>query len=72
MTWKRIAGVVCLILGALLLVGGISSLTFGEGPGLTDPSGLGVSRAIGAILPSLVALIVGLWLLKKPGSGGPT
>jgi hypothetical protein len=60
MNGKRIAGVVCLILGALLLVGAISSLTFGEGPGLTDPRGLGVSRAVGAFLPSLVALIVGL------------
>jgi len=28
--------------------------------------GLGVSRAVGALLPSLALAILGLWLLKKP------
>jgi hypothetical protein len=66
MSGKRIGGVVCLVLAALLLVGAISSLSRGDGPELGDASGLGVSRAVGAFLPTLVALIVGLWLLKKP------
>ena len=32
-------------------------------------AGLGVSYAVGAFLPSLVALIIGLWLFKKPKQG---
>jgi hypothetical protein len=32
--------------------------------GLFDPSGLGVSRAVGAFLPSIIAIILGLWLVN--------
>ena len=71
MSGKRIVGVVCLVLAALLVVSAISSLSRGDGPALGDASGLGVSRAVGAFLPSLLALIVGLWLLKKPIPQGP-
>lgn len=67
MSVKRIGGVVCLALAALLAVAGVTSLSRGDGPGLTDPSGLGVSRAVGAFLPAVAALILGLWLFKKRG-----
>lgn len=56
MSGKRIVGVVCLVLAALLVVGTIVSLVVG----------LGVSRAVAPFLNSLLALFVGLWLLKKP------
>ncbi len=70
MTGKRIGGVVCLVLAAGFLLGGVSSLTKGAGPGLNDESGVGVSRAVGAFLPFMVTLILGLWLIKKPESNG--
>ncbi len=66
MTGKRIGGVVCLMLSAGLLLGGVSSLTKGAGPAVNDESGVGVSRAVGAFLPFVVTLILGLWLIKKP------
>lgn len=62
---KRIGGIVCFVLAVLLAVSAISSLSRGDGPALNDESGLGVSRAVGAFLPSIVALIVGLVLFRK-------
>lgn len=67
MTGKRIAGVLFLFAAAYFIVIAVLSLSAGDGPALGDPSGLGVSRAVGTFLPSIVTLIVGLWLLKKPG-----
>ena len=64
MSGKRIVGVVCFVLAAALLVTGINSLS--RGPSVTDPSGLGVSHAVGTFLPALAALIVGLWLFQTP------
>jgi hypothetical protein len=72
MTGKRIGGIVSLILAALLVVSAIGSLARRDGPALTDASGLGVSRAVGAFLPATAALILGLWLLKKPTPRDPT
>ena len=69
MSGKRIGGIVCLVLAALLIVSAISSLSRGDGPALGNASGLGVSRAVGALLPSIVMLILGLWLFKKPAVG---
>jgi len=37
-----------------------------SGPSANHPSGLGVSFAVGAFLPALLVLILGLWLFKKP------
>jgi hypothetical protein len=65
MMGRRIGGIICLVLAVGLCVAGMISLFRGDGPALTDPSGLGVSWAVGTFLPALVALIVGLWLLKK-------
>lgn len=61
---RRVAGIACFGLAALLLIGGLSSAS--QGPALNDRSGLGVSSMVGAFLPALIALIVGLWLFQKP------
>jgi len=66
MTGKRIGGIVCLVLAAVFVVSAISSLSRSDVPALGDASGLGVSRAVGAFLPSLAVAALGLWLLKKP------
>lgn len=71
MSGKQIGGIVCLILAALLCVSGISSLARADGPSLGDASGLGVSRAVGTFMPSLVVAILGLWLLKRPAPRDP-
>ncbi|MGL4553611.1 MAG: hypothetical protein ACRC33_20810 [Gemmataceae bacterium] len=71
MSGKRIGGIACLVLAALLVVGAISSLTRADGPAVGDASGLGVSRAVGAFMPSLAVAILGLWLLKKPAPRDP-
>ena len=71
MTGKRIGGIVCLFLAALFVVGAISALTRDDAPAVGDASGVGVSYAVGAFLPSLVFAILGLWLLKKPAPRDP-
>ena len=60
---KRIAGIVCFVLAVGLLISGV--LTIMRGPDVLDDTGVGVSRAVGAFLPSLAALIVGLLLFRK-------
>ena len=64
MSGKRIGGIVCFVLAAAFFVSGISTLS--RGPEINDRSGLGVSHAVGAFLPAMIAVIVGLWLFKKP------
>lgn len=66
MSVKRIAGFVFLVLAGLFLLSGIRVITSDEGPGLTNSTGIGVSRAVGAMMPSMLMLIIGLALLKKP------
>lgn len=71
MSGKRIGGVVCFVVAALLFFGGVVSLNKGSGPALGDSSGTGVSRAVGAFFLPLIAVILGLWLIKKsPGPVG--
>ena len=33
---------------------------------VNDPSGVGVSRLVGAFLPSVLVFAVGAWLFQKP------
>lgn len=66
MSGKRIAGLVCILLAALLGLGAVASLSVGNGPAVNDGSGLGVSRAVGAFLPAFGMLILGVWLFQKP------
>ena len=65
MTGVRVAGALCLVMAAVLVVGAIRSISTGEGLRIGDPSGLGVGRAVELFLPLLVALIVGVWLLVR-------
>jgi hypothetical protein len=64
MSGRKIGGVMCLVLAVLFFVSGIGAAN--RGPGLNDASGLGVSRAVGAFLPSVLALAAGLWLFQSP------
>ena len=65
MNGKQIGGIVCCVVALLLFAAGVVSMINQPGPGLTDSSGLGISRAVGALLPGTIALIVGVWLLGK-------
>lgn len=60
MTGKQVGGLVCLLLSGLLAVGAVSSITGGDGPAVGDKTGLGVSRVIGAFLPMVLMLVIGL------------
>ncbi len=62
---RRIGGIVCVVLAAVLFVMAVGGLS--RGPDVTDSSGLGVSHAVGAFLPAMIALIVGVVLLKSQG-----
>jgi hypothetical protein len=59
------AGVACCVAAAGLVVYGVLSVA--NGPAIDHPSGLGVSHAVGSFLPALLALILGLGLLRKKG-----
>lgn len=72
MSGKRIAGFVFLVLAVLFLFSGIRVITSGQGPSLTNSTGLGVSHAVGAMMPSMLMLIISLALLKKPKSSDRT
>lgn len=66
MSVKRIAGIVCLVLALISMASAISRVS--HDVNITDPSGLGFSRAVGTFLPSVLLLIISLWLFKKPKS----
>jgi hypothetical protein len=66
---KRIIGIICFVLAAALLVSGISIIA--RGPDIAHPSGLGVSHAVGALLPALVASIIGLVVYRDKRPQGP-
>ena len=55
-------GIAFLVLAAGLLVRGI--LVAMRGPALADESGLGVSHLVGALLPSMFALIFGVAFIQ--------
>jgi drug/metabolite transporter (DMT)-like permease len=63
MTVMRICGVFFFALSAVCWTMGI--LTLSRERSIADPSGLGVSRAVGTFLPAMITLILGLWLFKK-------
>jgi hypothetical protein len=58
-------GIACLILAALLAVSAVNTTFLSPRVPVGDASGLGVSRMVGAFLPSLVLLAVAVWLLQK-------
>lgn len=63
MTGTQLVGIACIVLSVALLASGIHAVW--RGPGLMDPSGLGVSHAVGAFLPAAMALVIGLWFFRK-------
>ena len=65
MNVKQICGIVCCVVALMLFAAEVISMINQPGSGLTDASGLGISRAVGALLPGTIALIVGVWLLGK-------
>lgn len=65
---ERIAGVVCLVLAAVVVLANLPT-TLSQGPALSDPSGLGVSRTVGVFLIPLLLVIVALKLFQKPKRG---
>jgi hypothetical protein len=65
MSGRRIGGVACCLLAAALFVVAVSDNRKGDGPAIGNASGLGVSRAVGRFLPSVLVLALGLALLRK-------
>jgi hypothetical protein len=69
MNWKQGIGVVCLILACVFTLSSMS-LIAREWNKVTDSSGYGVGYAVGACLPPLILLILGLWLVQKSSPRG--
>lgn len=61
---RRIGGVLCFVVAFLLLLAGMRVMR--TAPSFSDPSRLWLAHAVGAFLPALVALIIGLWLFRDP------
>ncbi len=62
---KNSAGIACIVLSIPLAYLAIKNSFVTPTIPFDDPSGLGVSRMVGAFLPFLVSLSIGLWLLTK-------
>ncbi len=66
---KLTSGIVCIILAVAFAGVAINNSFFSESAlAVGDPSGLGVSRMVGAFLPAVIALAVGIYLLQKPAA----
>jgi len=63
---RKTAGIACLILAALFVVVAVKNTFLTPSIPVGDASGLGVSRAVGSFLPSVVVLALAIWLLQKP------
>ena len=63
---KRLCGIICLGLTPMLVLAAISSLSRKDSLSVTNETGLGGSQMVGAFLPVMIFLILGLWLLQKP------
>ncbi|QDT10545.1 hypothetical protein [Planctomycetes bacterium K23_9] len=66
MTNRQKNGIGCLLLAAVLSCVAINNVIISPAIPVGDASGLGVSRLVGAFLPPLVLLTLGLWLFQKP------
>jgi len=66
MTGNKTGGIVCCVIAALLFISGLVRVLSPKE--LEGPSSVEVSYAVGAFMPAVVMLIVGLWLMqpKKP------
>jgi hypothetical protein len=67
MTSKQTSGIVCIVLAVAFAGVAINNNFLSDNAlAVNDPSGVGVSRLVGAFLPAVVALAVGIFLLQKP------
>lgn len=65
MTQSKTVGIACLILAALLAASAVNATFISPSVSVGDASGLGVSRMVGAFLPSLICLAIAAWFLRK-------
>jgi len=66
MTNRQKNGIGCFVLALVLAGVAINNSFISPTVPVGDASGLGVSRLVGAFLPSLAFLALGLWLFQKP------
>ena len=66
MTNRQKNGIGCFVLAAVLAGVAVNNTFVSPTFPVGDDSGLGVSRLVGAFLPSIVVLALGLWLFQKP------
>jgi hypothetical protein len=66
MTNRQKNGIGCFVLALLFMGVAIRNTFFVPVIPVSDASGLGVSRMVGAFLPAIVFLIVGVCLFQKP------
>lgn len=65
MNLSKASGIGCLVLAALLFASAINNTVLAPKIPINDASGLGVSRLVGAFLPGLICLTLGIWLIQK-------
>ena len=68
MTNRQKNGLGCFLIAALLAGVAIKNSFVTPSIPVGDESGLGVSRLVGAFLPSILVFALGLWLFQKPKS----
>jgi hypothetical protein len=68
MTNRQKNGIGCFVIAALLAGVAIKNSFVTPAVPVGDESGLGVSRMVGAFLPSILVCALGLWLFQKPKS----
>ncbi|MCP4776034.1 MAG: hypothetical protein GY880_17530 [Planctomycetaceae bacterium] len=66
LTTRQKNGIGCFVIAALLAGVAFKNTFFTDGTSVTDPSGLGVSRMVGAFLPAILVCALGFWLFQKP------
>ena len=66
MTNRQKNGIGCLLIALLLFGIAIKNTFVTPAIPVGDPSGLGASRMVGAFLPSILLLALGIWLFQKP------
>ena len=66
MTSRQKNGIGCFVLAAVLAGVAVNNTFISPTIPVGDESGLGVSRLVGAFLPAVAMLAVGLWLFQKP------
>jgi hypothetical protein len=66
MTNRQKNGIGCFILAVISVFIAVKNTFMNAEFSLADDSGLGVGRLVGAFLPSLVFLGLGVWLFQKP------